>query len=323
MRRGKRRKRRLIWGSLGVLALWVGGDFAYSRVIAFRLDRWEEAVERDETGVRVGCRETTIGRGDTAILLIHGFADSPGVFHRMAPVLADRGFTCRVMRLPGSAEPIEAMAQTGSDAWRRSVDAEIRALHSDHSRVVVVGHSLGGTLALEHVLAHPGAADGLVLIAPLLRVSRERSPVLSARAWYECARTALQISDVVENWFPRDVAADEAEGPMSERFLPRSVYDGMFDVVDSVREHDEDLATPVLIVVGDRDKVVDTEAVVEFFEHCRSDDKELVCLEDTGHVIPLDQRWEDATDAIARFAGRVARTGGARAASAGPPVPTS
>ena len=60
-------------GSAGVVILvllasaalvWVGGDIAYSRVLDRRLRQWEADVERDESGVRLGCGEYTVGHGD-------------------------------------------------------------------------------------------------------------------------------------------------------------------------------------------------------------------------------------------------------------------
>src|SRR5579871_5198861 len=78
---------------------WLGLDFSYSLLVQFQYARWEAGIVRDPDGVRRGCREFTVGRGDTALLLIHGFSDSPAVFRRMAPDLAARGFACRAMRL--------------------------------------------------------------------------------------------------------------------------------------------------------------------------------------------------------------------------------
>jgi pimeloyl-ACP methyl ester carboxylesterase len=98
-----------------------------------------------------------IGNGSVALLFIHGFADTPCVWRRITRRLAEgERFTCRAMRLPGSAEPA-AFARCQSLAlWRTQVADELVRLREAHDAVWVVGHSLGGALALDAALRLPG-----------------------------------------------------------------------------------------------------------------------------------------------------------------------
>ncbi|MCH8922653.1 MAG: hypothetical protein IIA67_05840, partial [Planctomycetes bacterium] len=73
-----------------LIALWLAGDFLHSRVVRFRLARWERRIERDEDGVRLGCADFTLGSGETALLLVHGFGDSPAVFLPLGRPPAER-----------------------------------------------------------------------------------------------------------------------------------------------------------------------------------------------------------------------------------------
>src|SRR5206468_12893176 len=90
----------LIAAAAAVPALWVGGDLLYSLVVGHLYRRWEAGIERDADGVRLGCREFTLGEGKDAVLLVHGFGDSPAIFRRIAPALAAKGFACHALRLP-------------------------------------------------------------------------------------------------------------------------------------------------------------------------------------------------------------------------------
>src|SRR5687768_5379807 len=92
------------------VGVWLLGDFLYSRIIAWRVARWETTIERHPNGVRVGCEDFTVGSGETALLLVHGINDSPAMWRKMAPRLAEQGFTCRAMRLPGFAMPLKDYA---------------------------------------------------------------------------------------------------------------------------------------------------------------------------------------------------------------------
>jgi carboxylesterase len=281
---------------------WVLADLVHSRVVAARLRRWEASVERGEDGVQAGKAAFEVGTGDTALLLVHGIDDSPRVFRKMAPLLAELGFTCRAMRLPGFAEPVEAAARATREDWIHAVGRELDGLRRTRKRVAVVAHSLGAAVAIAHVTDHPESADAVVLLAPLIRVSGRRSPLLSARAWHRVAGRALRFTRVTETPFRID-ARDPAERdyPGRVRFTPRPLFDQLFLLIDRIRGRAPDLAAPLLMVLARHDRVVDNRAAERFFRDAGSRVKELRCAEDAGHAVPVDHGWERVTRDIAEF----------------------
>ena len=78
----------LVAAAVALPAFVILGDLLYSLIAKARYRRWEAGIGRDADGVRLGCREFTLGDGEDAVLLVHGFGDSPSVFQRMAPALA-------------------------------------------------------------------------------------------------------------------------------------------------------------------------------------------------------------------------------------------
>jgi carboxylesterase len=300
-RRGFRRRWRFIVPAALVL-LWLGGDFVHSRIVAHRLARWERSVERDADGVRAGCRAYDAGGGETALLLVHGFNDCPAVFDALAPRLVERGFTCRVMRLPGFAMPVGTYAGTSRSEWRRSLERELTALRQEHRRVGLVAHSLGGAIAVDYLLDRPESVEGVVLLAPLIEVSARRSPLLSPRAWYEIGRRALLFTRVVETPFPIDAVTPEAQAyDGREIFTPRPVFGEMYSLLDRIEGRAAEFRVPLLMVLGKRDEVIDVEAAERFFRTCSSPRRELLYLEQAGHMVPLDTGWESLPPALAVF----------------------
>jgi carboxylesterase len=288
-----------------VLGLTVaGGKATYSHVVSTRADRWESSLERDADGVCVDMRAYTIGAGDTGLLLVHGFGSSPAVFQRMAPDLAARGFLCRAMRLPGFGATGAAKIHATRAEWLGAIDEEVTELMRSCDSVWLVGHSMGGSLAVDYALANPDRVDGLVLIAPLIDVSRARSPLLKPRTWYVVSRPFFQASDIIESVFPVDVRdptvyLDEGR----DRFVTFHGYDAMFEVLDAVAGRAKDLSLPLLEVVSPSDKVVDCGAAQKFFADVSSTNKCLLVASGAGHVIPLDGGWQDVADSIERFVG--------------------
>src|SRR5690606_6032951 len=97
----KRRYKLAVALMLALPILWLLGDLGYSLIVGSRLRGWESGLTRNTEGVRVEGEAYTLGEGPAAILFVHGFAESPANFRPMVEHFANRGFTCRAMRLPG------------------------------------------------------------------------------------------------------------------------------------------------------------------------------------------------------------------------------
>lgn len=292
-----------------VVAVWLAGDAVYSRVVAWQIAAWEETVTRDAGGVMAGCQAYTLspvrGAGaaaNPALLLVHGINASPRHYDKLAPRLAELGHHCRVMRLPGFAEPIKEYAAHDASDWIAAVDRELSALKEEHEVVGVVGHSLGGAVTIGQLLAEPDSADFAVLLAPAVAVSNQRSPVLSTRSWHEIGRWTLPSTRILSSPFEID-SHDPANAEFPGRcpFAPRAVVDELFLLMDRNRESAPAFLTPILMVVTEADQVVDWRAAQRFFDQAASTRKELLVLEDSGHEIPIDYGWESVAEAIHRF----------------------
>ncbi|GIZ53361.1 alpha/beta fold hydrolase [Noviherbaspirillum aridicola] len=132
----------------------------------------------DAGGIRFHVSEEGSG---PALLLIHGLAGQMrhytyGVARRLAAdyrvVAIDRpgsGYSVR-----GEETPADLSTQAGAIA------ALIDTLGL--GRPLVVGHSLGGAIALTLALEHPGQVGGLALIAPLTHLPEGEQPPAAFRA---------------------------------------------------------------------------------------------------------------------------------------------
>ncbi len=127
-----------------------------------------------------GARLHVVERGQgPALLLVHGLAGQLRHFtYRLVDLLAseyrvvavDRPGSGYSVRMPGSSAALGAQA----DAMAALIDA-LRL-----GRPTVVGHSLGGAVALALALRHPERVAGLALIAPFTHPVNDVHPAFHA-----------------------------------------------------------------------------------------------------------------------------------------------
>lgn len=286
-----------------IVAAWLGINLLHAAWVEVRRHFWEKRIRRDVDGLLPDAAAYTAGNGPVALLFIHGFADTPRIWKRMAERLAATGgFTCRAMRLPGSAVPAPRARLQSLGLWRQSVDNELDVLRAAHPAVWVIGHSMGAALALDAALRTPDRIDGVAALAPMLAVSHRRSPLLPPATWFRLARVALGLSPTFESCFSADgVAVDDPTFTYTrDRFIPFCVYGGLFQLIRSNRDQASRLAQPVFAVTAERDSVIDTPAALRWFAACPGP-KEIRAFTDIGHVIPLEIGWQALTDDLAAF----------------------
>lgn len=98
------------------------------------------------------------GKGDVVVLL-HGFGETGDVWHQQAAILAAQ-FRVLIPDLPGSGRS----AITEDMSMEGLADAVFHLLHHENiSRCILIGHSMGGYIALAFAAMHTGYLRGLGL----------------------------------------------------------------------------------------------------------------------------------------------------------------
>jgi pimeloyl-ACP methyl ester carboxylesterase len=110
-------------------------------------------------GHRVSYR--TAGSGP-ALLLLHGVANSSDTWARVAPLLSER-YTLIAPDLLGHGESATPRGDYSLGAHASGVRDVVTAL--GHERVTVIGHSLGGGIAMQYAYQFPERTERLVLVS--------------------------------------------------------------------------------------------------------------------------------------------------------------
>jgi pyruvate dehydrogenase E2 component (dihydrolipoamide acetyltransferase) len=109
-------------------------------------------------------RYLDIGSGEGApILFIHGFGADLNTWMFTQPALAERHRTIAI-DLPGHGGSTKAVAEIDAESFAADLGGLLAALGID--RVHLVGHSMGGAIALHLAATQPARVASLTLIAP-------------------------------------------------------------------------------------------------------------------------------------------------------------
>lgn len=127
-------------------------------------------------GNRIHYLEAGQGR---PILFLHGLGGQLLQFRQTLFADLSRDFRVIALDRPGSGYSVRAAGATGRLPEQAAVvDAFIEKLGLE--RPLVVGHSLGGTVALALALGHPAAISGLALLAPMTHLPETVQPEFKA-----------------------------------------------------------------------------------------------------------------------------------------------
>ncbi|MGA2479560.1 MAG: alpha/beta fold hydrolase [Spirochaetia bacterium] len=133
--------------------------------------RWQRIPA--ETTTLSSALPRTLEGGEDGALLIHGFTGTPRDLAALGEALHRRGLTVHIPRLPGHGTNGIDFLCSGWRDWLRGAADAYADLRARCRRVHLVGHSMGGNIAV--LLAARFAVQRLVLLAPALRT---RNPLL-------------------------------------------------------------------------------------------------------------------------------------------------
>jgi lysophospholipase len=112
--------------------------------------------------------------GSTAVGIVHGLGDHSGRWERVGRTLQSRGFSAYALDLPGHGRSEGRRGHVRSwEDYRKAVTRFMNEVCSvgPGRKCALLGHSLGGLIALDWADQHPDMVDALILSAPPFELS--------------------------------------------------------------------------------------------------------------------------------------------------------
>ncbi len=215
------------------------------------------------------------------ILLLHGFLSSPAELRPIADELYSLGYTCIGVRLKGhGTSPWDLRSRKWTD-WSQSVRHNYHILSEWVDRIIIVGFSTGGALALALASEQPEKLAGVVSVAPPLKFM-DKSFILVP---------LVHGANRITRWIPAFEGVmpfrhNDPENPdINYRNIPFHALYELKCFIDDYAAHLSNVTAPVRLIQGTQDPVVDPKSAELLQQKLVNAKTELVWVDAQCHGI--------------------------------------
>jgi pimeloyl-ACP methyl ester carboxylesterase len=200
------------------------------------------------------------------VLLIHGWASSLRMWERTTSRLASEGFRAWAIDMPGHGASAPLASLNGGYSIPNLADAmEAFTKRMNIHQVALVGHSMGGAIALDMSHRHPDATRALALVAPAVSGRLGLAPhrlfdfeigrwLLEFAQRHNVLARLGKLSMLGAPWLSRALRRDIED---LARTAPQAALGGLQAVIDfDFSKRLPEIHTPTLVIVGARDMTV-------------------------------------------------------------------
>lgn len=242
----------------------------------------EETVTAKD-GLRLYVRRREVANARAEILVAHGFGEHSGRYGALTECLILHSYSVTSYDhrghglsdgLPGH---VESFDEYDDDLEKITASVLTR---SQSRRLFLIGHSMGGLIALRHVARMSSALAGAIISAPLIEVAVPvpAHKLMIARVGARLAPRLRLDNEINPANLSRDpeVGRAYAADPLVNRKVSTKWFAEATRAMHEVAEWAPRITTPILVMHGTEDKLASVDATKRLFERIGSSDKELV-----------------------------------------------
>ena len=242
------------------------------------------------------------GREGPHAVLLHGITSNAQAWWRLAPRLVELGFHVVAFDMPGHGYSAEVADHRIED------QAALMALAAGElkmDRLLLLGHSWGGSVALALAAQAPERIDRVVLIDPALTGSAEggrtRAPNFIKGLGSPAADCAPGIASANPDWHAEDVRwkAEAMQQCRTEAVLGFFTKSGDWDLVPAFGK----IKAPLLLLVADPSATVINPQTLEAAQRHLGQNARMVVIPKTSHNMYRGAGYEPTLSALTDWLG--------------------
>ncbi len=196
------------------------------------------------------------------LIVIHGLAEHSGRYSNLVDYFVPRGFAVYAFdhqghgRSPGRRAHIERFSDFVDDL---EIFCELVHQQQPDLRRLLIGHSMGGAIALAHAVSGRCRCEGLILSAPSLKTNAEVPALLVAISgllsrWTPTLR-AVKLEAAAISRDPQVVAAYENDPLVFRGKITARLGRELLDAMTNLQQRCATLNLPLLILHGTADRL--------------------------------------------------------------------
>jgi carboxylesterase len=232
---------------------------------------------------------------DTAILLLHGLTGSPFEMHQYGKMLSNEGYDVYCPILPGHCEDSEGLKGHTWQEWKNFTLAQFDDLASRYKHVYISGLCLGAVLGLA-IAEERKNVSGIIGLSTTLFLDGWAMP------WYMflapvCLYSIFKMFYLFPETDTRGIKCEHVRkkiAKMQEKSggaldcYPMLCVAELLKISSFVRKRIKRVDAPIMLIHSLEDDLTSVKSAEFVFNNISSKNKTLIKLENSYHVITLD-----------------------------------
>lgn len=226
---------------------------------------------------------------DIGCLLIHGFTSTPAELRELGERLHDKGYTVYGLRLAGHGTTLEEFEQTTYQDWIQSVEVGYHKLQTICKKIYVIGHSMGGVLALH--LAEKHAICKIVLLAPAM-INKDKKT-----RFVPVIKHFLKYTE----WEATERPVEESQYLLGYAKIPLASVHELLKLQKETARQLHKIHVPILMIYAENDQSIDLKGIHLIEKKVSTTAIRHVSLTKCGHNLTVECEKETVFENVLTF----------------------
>ncbi|WP_234120445.1 alpha/beta hydrolase [Clostridium hydrogenum] len=222
-------------------------------------------------------------------LLIHGFSSTPAEMRELGEKLKTEGYSVLGVKLAGHGTSLEEFETSKYTHWINSVKTAYDKLIASCSKIYIIGHSMGGVLALNIAENYP--VDKLVLLAPAL-VNKNKLTV-----FLPILKHFIKYTE----WPPEERPEEERKYLLGYNKIPLASACELSKLQRATRTNLNKLDKPILIIHSTKDNAIAEKGIDIIEREVSSKEVKRILLNKCAHNITIECEKETVFKEVIKF----------------------
>ena len=276
-------------------------------------DKYEESEFKTEDGFNIYEQRWFPEKDSKAVVIIvHGYGEHSSRYSHVAEKFTANGFIIETFDLRGHGK------SDGDRTFINSFDEYVSDLELFFTRVqkrhpdlpvLLLGHSMGGSVAILFTLKNQGKIESLILSGALLKVSDDISPIL------------ITLANFFGRIFPKlptiklDSNAISRDKEIVNKYISDPlVYNGKIPArtgaeinraIISIENQRQNIFLPLFVMHGAADRLTDPKGSQALFQNIKSENKAIKLYDNLYHEILNEPEKENVMDDILEWINKI------------------